>query len=65
MSFNAGLEIGVCRRVEKYFPARLPSEGRSERDVLVGVLVGRNRGRQKKLPATGYSDDDCGFREAS
>ena len=33
--------------MEKCFPARLPSEGRSERDTPVGVLVGRNGGRWK------------------
>ena len=26
-----GLEIGACGRVGRYFPKRLPSEGRSER----------------------------------
>ena len=33
--------------MEKCFPARLPSDGRLESDVLVGVLVNRNGGRQK------------------
>ena len=30
VNFSAGLEINVCRRLEKYFPAKLPPEGRSE-----------------------------------
>ena len=38
--------IGV-RLVVKYFPSRLPLEGRLERDTLAGVLIGRNGGRQK------------------
>ena len=37
------------RRMGRCFWARLPSEGRSERGALVGVLVGRNGGRQKIL----------------
>ena len=52
------------RRVEKYFLARLPPEGRSERDTLVGVLVGRNGDRRKKLSTTGYFVNECGFYEA-
>ena len=37
----------VDRHVERYFSARFPSKGRSERDALVGVPVGRNGGRRK------------------
>ena len=43
-------EIGVCGRVGRYFPARLPSEGRSEGGASVGVLFGRNGGRRKISP---------------
>ena len=45
--------------------ARLPSEGRSERDAPIGLLVGQNGGRQKKLLAAGCSDGGCGFHKAS
>ena len=63
VNFNARLEIGMCQHVKKYFSTRLPPEGRSERDGLVGVHVDRNGGRRKKLPATGYSDGGYGFRD--
>ena len=49
--------------VGRYFLVRLPSEGRSERGAPVGVLVGRNGGRRKKLLATWYSDSGCGLPE--
>ena len=39
---------------------RIPPEGRSERDVPIGVLVGWNGGRRKKLLAAEYSDGSCG-----
>ena len=45
----------------RYFPTRLPLDGRSERDALVGVLVGWNGDRRKKLRAVEYSDDGCGL----
>ena len=50
--------------VVRPFPTRLPLEDRSERDAPVGVLVGRNEGRRKKLPAEGCSDGGYGFCEA-
>ena len=53
------------RRVEKYFQARLPPKGRSEKDTLVAILVGRNGGHRKispeKVPAARYSDGGYGF----
>ena len=39
---------------------RIPLEGRSDRDVPVGVLVDWNGGRRKKLPAAEYSDGSYG-----
>ena len=38
------------RRMGRYFPARVPSEGRSEGGAPDGVLFGRNGGRQKISP---------------
>ena len=51
-------------RVGKNFSARFPSEGRSERDALVGMLVGRNGCCRKKLRAARCSDGGFGFCEA-
>ena len=51
------------RHMGKYFPAMLPSEGRSERGAPIGVLVSRNGGRRKKLPIAGYSNNSCGLSE--
>ena len=50
VNFSAGPEIGVCGRVGRYFPTRLPPEGRSEGGALVGVLFGWNGGRRKISP---------------
>ena len=50
--------------VGRYFPMRLPPEGRSERGAPIGVLFGRNGGRRKMLPAAKYSessDDGLAF----
>ena len=63
MNFSIGLEIGTCGLVGRYFPTRIPPEGRSERGAFVGVLVGRNGGRLKKLSAAEYSDDYCRLPE--
>ena len=63
MNFSAEPEISACGHVGRYFPARLPSKGRLESDAPVGVLVGRNRGRRKKLSAVEYSDGGCGLPE--
>ena len=48
------------RLVGRFFSTRLPLEGRSERGALVGVLVGRNGGRQKISPKKVF-DDGCGL----
>ena len=61
VNFSVGLEIGACWRMEKYFSARLPPEGRLERDAHVGVLVDWNGGCRKKLQVARYSGDDCGL----
>ena len=37
----------VDRHVERYFSARFPPKGSSERDAPVGVPVGQNGGRRK------------------
>ena len=50
VNFSARPKIGVCGRMGRYFPARLPSEGRSERGAPVGVLVGQNGGCRKISP---------------
>ena len=47
VNFSVGLDIKVCGCVGRYFPARLPSEGRSEGGTHVGVLFGRNGVRRK------------------
>ena len=39
--------------MEKGFLARLPSEGRLERDAPVGVLVDQNGARRKIFPRQG------------
>ena len=44
LNFSVGPEIGMCGHMGKYFSARLPLEGRSERGAPVGVLFGRNGG---------------------
>ena len=44
---STGLKIGACGRVGRYFPARLPPEGRSKRGAPIGVLFGRNGGHRK------------------
>ena len=44
MNFSVGPEIGACGRMGRYFPARLPSEGRSEGGAPVGVLFNLNGG---------------------
>ena len=49
VNFSAGSEIGVCGHVGRYFPARLPPEGRSEGGAPVGVLFGQSGGRRKIL----------------
>ena len=46
VNFSVGSEIGACGCVGRCFRTRLPLEGRSERGVPVGVLVGRNGGRR-------------------
>ena len=43
----AGSEIGACGCMGRYFPTRLPPEGRSKRGAPVGVLVSQNGGRRK------------------
>ena len=53
----------MCGCVGRYFPTRLPPEGRSKRGAHVGVLVGHNGGRRKKLPEARYSDSNCGLSE--
>ena len=50
VNFSARSKIGVCGHVGRYFPAMVPSEGRSEGGAPVGVLFGRSGGRQKILP---------------
>ena len=55
--FSSGPEIGACGHMGRYFPTRLPLEGRSEGGTLVGVLFGRNGGYRKKLLATRCFDD--------
>ena len=47
VKFSAVPEIGACGHVGRYFPAKLPSEGRSKRGASVGVLIGWNGGRRK------------------
>ena len=47
MNFSTGPEIGACGRVGRYFPAKIPPEGRSERGARVGVFVDWNGGRRK------------------
>ena len=47
--FSIGLKICACQCVEKCFSARLPSEGRSERDAHVGELVGRKISSEKDV----------------
>ena len=37
----------VDRHMERYFPARFPPKGRSERDAPVGVPVDQNGDRRK------------------
>ena len=44
VNFSARSEIVACGRLGRYFPVRLPPEGRSEGGALVGVLFGRNEG---------------------
>ena len=58
MNFSAGPEISACGMV---FSARL-LEGGSERGAPVGVLIGRNGGRQK-IPTAEYSNGDFGLSE--
>ena len=50
VNFSVAPEIGTCGRVGRYFPTRLPPEGRSEGGSPVGVLFGRNGGRRKISP---------------
>ena len=50
MNFNAKPKINAFRHVGKYFPKKLPSEGRLERDAPIGVFVGQNEGHWKILP---------------
>ena len=47
----------------RYFSARLPPKGRSERGAPVSVLVNRNGGHWKNFPAVGYSDGGSGLPE--
>ena len=49
VNFSAKPEIDVCGIVGRYFPTRLPPEGKLEGGALVGVLFGRNEGRRKIL----------------
>ena len=49
--------------VGRYFQARLPPKGRSERGAPVGVLVGQNGGHWKKLLTAEYSNKRCGLPE--
>ena len=63
VNFSTGPEIGACGHVERYFPTRIPPEGRSDRGTLVGVLVSRNGGRWKKLTTAKYYDAGCGLSE--
>ena len=57
------------RHVGRYFPARLPSKGRSEGGAPIGVLFNRNGGRRKISPVKVVDDKVFrrwfGFCEAS
>ena len=61
VNFSIGSEISTCGHVGRYFPARLPPEGRLEGGTPVGVLFGQNGGHRKispvKVAGSKVSDD--------
>ena len=50
VNLSSKLDIGACGRVGRYFPVRLPLEGRSEGGAPVDVFFSRNGGRRKISP---------------